>query len=70
MNENFIFTTPKLAYDVKDSAQMIGVSPSEIERLITEKKLSFVRVGQKSTKRIIPVSVIMKYLEENQEFAG
>jgi len=39
--------TPRLAYSIAESAQLIGVSVATIRRLIEAKKLSCARVGDR-----------------------
>lgn len=52
----------KIAYSVKEVAQMLGVSKSYMYRLVNEKKFPVLEVGG---RKVIPKSYLETWISEN-----
>jgi len=58
-------TAAKLAYSVPEAAKALGISASEVRRLIHGGELRALKAGEKGTKFVIPARELERYLRED-----
>jgi len=64
-------TENRLAYTIEETAQLLGLSPATVYRMVYDGRIPFKRTGrEKKSRIIIPAAALEKWLNNADEARG